>query len=146
MIADAVTLLSNNWTDWDSIDHPHRPSSRPAADTWYRAAIGAGATLYFPHIAGTPFDFGTDGGVRHKLRTLEDWSLAHINFRGSLAVLFTVRQANGTYKCCDDVFEEPKGWNIVHDADFLNPALLPPATPFLQTDVNITGFTIVTTP
>ena len=146
VIADATTLLSNNWTDWDSIDHPHQPSSRPAADTWYRAAIGTGATPHFPQISGTPLAFGTDGGVRHQLRTLEDWRPADVNYLGSLAVLFTSRQANGTFKCCDDVFDEPRGWNIVHDTDFLNPALLPPATPFLGTDVNITGFTHVIRP
>ena len=143
IIADAITLLSNDWTDWDSIDHPHQPSRRDATDTWYRMAIGTGSALHFPQISGNPLAFGTDGGVRHKMRTLEDWNSADLNYVGSLAVLFTSRQATGTFKCCDNVFEEPKGWNITHDADFLNPALLPPATPFLLTDVTITGFTQV---
>ena len=144
VIADAVTLLSNNWNDWNSIDHPNDPWSRNATDTWYRAAIGTGTVLNFPRPTGTPSDFGTDGGVQNLLRFLERWSGDQLWYRGSLAVLFTSRQANGTYKCCNNVYHGPTR-NFQHDTDFLDLNLLPPATPDL-TDVNITGFTQVINP
>ena len=59
-------------------------------------------------------------------------------------MLFSSRQANGTFKCCNNVYRAPTR-NFQHDADFLNLGLLPPATPFL-TDVNITRFTHVISP
>ena len=144
IIADAVTVLSNDWDDWDSIDHPHRPQSRRADDTWYRVAIGTGTSLNFPRPSGTPSNFGTDGGIPNFLRFLERWSGDDIYYRGSLAVLFTSRQGRGTFKCCTNVYSAPRR-NFEHDTDFLDLSLLPPHTPFL-TDVNITGFTNVIRP
>ena len=138
IIADAVTMLSNNWSDWNSHDHPHRPQSRMATETWYRVAIGTGTSLNFPRPSGTPSNFGTDGGIPNFLRFLERWTGTNINYRGSLAVLFTSRQAVGTFKCCSNVYSAPNR-NFSHDSDFFDLSLLPPHTPFL-TDVNITGF------
>ena len=143
IIADAVTVLSNNWTDWNSHDHPHRPSSRSATDTWYRVAIGTGTSLNFPRPSGAA-EFGTDGGIPNFLRFLESWSGSAINYRGSLGVLFTSRQGVGTFKCCNNVYSGPTR-NFSHDNDFFDLNLLPPATPFL-TDVNITGFQLVISP
>ena len=142
IIADAVTVLSNNWSDWNSLDHPHRPLSRVATETWYRVAIGTGTSLNFPRPAGAA-TFGTDGGIPNFLRFLEYWTGNNINYRGSLGMLFTSRQAVGTFKCCVNVYSGPTR-NFSHDTDFFDLSLLPPHTPFL-TDVNITGFTIVTT-
>jgi hypothetical protein len=70
-IANAVTVLSNSWTDWNSHNHSHRPLSRLATETWYRAAIGTGTSLNFPRPTGTPAEFGTDGGIPNFLRFLE---------------------------------------------------------------------------
>ena len=138
IIADAVTLLSNNWSDWNSHDHPHGPQERMATETWYRVAIGTGTSLNFPQPSGTPTDFGTDGGIPNVLRFLEHWTGTTINYRGSLGVLFTSRQGVGTFKCCTNVYSPPTR-NFTHDNDFFDLSLLPPHTPFL-TDVNITGF------
>jgi hypothetical protein len=61
-----------------------------------------------------------------------------LNYRGSIASLFYSRQATGTYKCCDTVYNPPtRGYNF--DTEFLTPSLLPPRTPMFR-DVNITGF------
>ena len=144
VIGDGVTLLSNSWNDLNSINWPLDPNQRNATDTWYRAAIGTGTTLNFPRPWGTPSNFGTDGGVPNLLRFLESWSGDNIWYRGSLAILFTSRQGNGTFKCCNNVYRAPTR-NFEHDTDFLNLDLLPPATPYL-TDVNITGFTHVIRP
>jgi hypothetical protein len=41
-----------------------------------------------------------------------------LHFRGSLARLFTSRQAGGAYKCCSNVFTSPQR-NIGFDPEFL---------------------------
>jgi hypothetical protein len=137
-IADAVTLLSNNWNDAVSFNSPHNPGGRAASTTWYRAAVIAGKGVPFPQPSGTEQDFGTDGGVHNFLRFLENWGGQTLNYRGSIVNLFYNRQAVGLYKCCTNVYSPPtRGYNF--DVEFLTPALLPPRTPMFR-DVNITGF------
>ena len=144
VIADAVTLLSNNWNDRTSFLEAHDLNDRNAATTWYRLAIIGGKGLSFARIAGAPADFGTDGGAHNFLRYLEDWGGQTLNYRGAIASMFTSRQAVGTYKCCSDVYTPPtRGYNF--DTDFLTPALLPPRTPMFR-DVNITGFAQIVRP
>jgi hypothetical protein len=137
-IADAVTLLSNNWNDAASFNSPHNPGGRAATTTWYRSAVIAGKGLSFPQPSSTPQDFGTDGGVHNFLRFLENWGGQTLNYRGSIITLFYNRQAVGTYKCCTNVYSPPtRGYNF--DVEFLTPSLLPPRTPMFR-DINITGF------
>src|SRR5262249_25388330 len=45
ILADAVTLLSNNWTDAQSFKAPNNPTQRPATTTGYRFAVLAGKGL-----------------------------------------------------------------------------------------------------
>jgi hypothetical protein len=143
-IADAVTLLSNNWNDAVSFNSPHNPGGRVAATTWYRAAVIAGKGVPFPQPAGTEQDFGTDGGIHNFLRFLENWGGRTLNYRGSIVGLFYNRQAVGLYKCCTNVYSPPtRGYNF--DIEFLTPALLPPRTPMFR-DVNITGFSRLLAP
>ncbi len=145
VIADAVTLLSNNWNDHRSFLYPHNPGLRPGTETWYRLAIIAGKGPSFQRpTAGSPYqDFGTDGGVHNFLRLLEDWN-GTIHYRGSLATFYFNRQAVGTFKCCTNVYN-PSTRDYQFDLDFLTPALLPPRTPMFR-DVNAIGFTQVLTP
>jgi hypothetical protein len=145
IIADAVTLLSPNWTDHNSFANPNNPGNRTRTDTYYRFATIAGKGRSFP-FAGTNCngtcapDFGTDGGTHNFLRYLE--SGGTINYRGAMASLYHSRQATGVYKCCDTVYGAPtRGYNF--DIEFLNPSLLPPKTPMFR-DVNTTGFMQVT--
>jgi len=88
------------------------------------------------------FLFGTDGGVANFLRLLEDWTPASgaqtIIYRGSIVSLFISRQAVGTYKCCERVYDYSLR-NFVFDADFLVPSLLPPGTPMFR-DVDTLTF------
>lgn len=137
VIADAVTLLSAAWNDWNSLDLPHDPAD--ALPTYYRFAVGAGTSLSYAQPGGTPTDFGTDGGVQNLLRLLEDWTGDTLYYRGSLAPLWVSRQGRGSYKCCTNVFRPPTTLAFEHDADFLALATQPPGTPTLS-DVNITGF------
>ncbi len=147
VLADSVTLLSDNWNDWNSLVNPysHNSSSRRnATTTWYRLAIISGKGLSFPQPAGTPQDFGTDGGAHNFLRYIEDWGGDTLHYRGSIASLFTSRQAVGVYKCCTTVYSPPsRGYNF--DTEFLTPSLLPPRTPMFR-DVNITGFAQIIRP
>lgn len=158
VIADAVTLLSNNWNDVRSFNAPHGITSvwtgghphngqriHQATTTWYRLGVIAGKGLAFRRASVSPTngdhaDFGTDGGAHNFLRYIEDWSFgsAQLNYRGSIVSFFVNRQAVGTYKCCDNVYTAPaRGYNF--DTEFLDPGLLPPETPMFR-DVNTLTF------
>jgi hypothetical protein len=150
VIADAVTLLSNEWTDRNSFVNPYCPipgaagalcgpanSRSRGTQAYYRLAIIGGKGMAFPQPAGTATDFGTDGGAHNFLRYLENGNQA-VNYRGSIATFFYNRQAVGTFKCCTTVYGAPQR-NYAFDTDFLNPALLPPLTPVFR-DLNALGF------
>ena len=150
--ADAVTLLSDNWNDYNSFLFPYQqspvstspapvtnPGQRAGYTSWYRVAVAAGKGISFPQPTGTSQDFGTDGGVHNFFRYIEHWGNQTLNYRGSIINLFTNRQLVGTFKCCTLVYSPPsRGYNF--DVEFLDPQLLPPRTPLFR-DVNTTGFT-----
>lgn len=98
IVADAVTLLSNNWMDWgmDSSGNPVGSFSSPQDSIWhntagsggataatagktatttsYRVSIATGKTVNFQNTKSSPnANFGIDGGVGNFLRLLEDW-------------------------------------------------------------------------
>jgi hypothetical protein len=143
VIADAVTLLSNEWNDVESFLNPYNPGNfnggnRTRNTSWYRLAIIAGKGMAFPYpTAGNPpNDFGTDGGAHNFLRYLE--SGGTVNYQGAIATFYYNRQAVGTYKCCNTVYGAPTR-NYTFDTDFLDPATLPPLTPVFR-DINALGF------
>ncbi len=142
VMADAVTLLSNNFNDARSFRAANDANSRPATTTGYRFAVIAGKGLSFTYpAAGSPhFLFGTDGGVGNFLRLLEDWNISgvSINYRGSMVSLYTSRQAVGTFKYGPNVYDFGDR-NFTFDTDFLLPALLPPGSPAFR-DVNTLTF------
>jgi hypothetical protein len=134
VIADAVTVLSNNWTDLASMANPTQPTQRPGATTYYRAAIAAGKSINFPFpnwASATDYGFGTDGGVHNFIRFLEDWNgpNATLNYKGSLVSLYYSTYATGTFKCCTYSVYEPPTRNYVFDPLFSQPQNLPPGTP-----------------
>lgn len=137
---DAVTLLSNNWNDTNSFSSPYAQTARNGVTSWYRVAVIGGATPYFANSSGVVSqDYGTDGGVHNFLRYIENWGGSTLNYEGSIVDLFYSRQANATFKCCNQVYSPPsRGYNF--DTNFLTPALLPPRTPLFR-DVNTTGWT-----
>jgi Tfp pilus assembly protein PilX len=100
IMADAVTMLSNNWRDAGcltvsatctnainqtsgSLVNPLNPGgqavpaqtpNRIAMNSYYRAAIAGGKTIAFSNTAQNPeFSFGMDGGIHNFLRFVEDW-------------------------------------------------------------------------
>jgi hypothetical protein len=137
IIADAVTLLSSNWSDLNSMQNSLSRGNRKAATTYYRMAIAGGKNMNFQQPAGTGADFGTDGGVHNFLRYIEDWGGSTLSYRGSLVSLYYSQYATGTFKCCNLVYNPPNR-NYYFDTEFLNPSNLPPGTPMLQDVVNLT--------
>jgi hypothetical protein len=143
VIADAVTLLSNDWDDRNSFINPNDPDDRAGDTTTYRTAIVSGKGLAFPWITGTALDFGTDGGTHNFLRYLEGGSRT-LNYKGSIVSLYYNHQATGTYKCCNNVYGAPtRAYSF--DADFRDPNLLPPRTPMFRT-IDVTSFTRLSEP
>jgi hypothetical protein len=139
VIADAVTVLSNSWSDTNSMLNPMNLAGRaPNVPTYYRLAIAGGKNINFPQPAGAGNDFGTDGGVHNFLRYIETWGgSGGLFYRGSLVSLYYSQYATGTFKCCNLVYGPPPR-NYYFDTAFLDPAKLPPGTPMLQDVVNLT--------
>ncbi len=140
IIADTVTLLSNNWSDLNMFANPTKPGNRTATDTWYRVAMATGKNENFASApyAGVPQDFGTDGGVHNFLRFLENWSGKNINYKGSMASMYYSMYATGVFKCCTSVYGAPTR-NYAFDLDFQDLSKMPPGTPTV-TDVENLGF------
>jgi hypothetical protein len=144
VVADAVTLLSDNWNDVNSFISPYDPANgRQRATTAYRVAIIAGKGIPFaritdPNLAGSDIDFGTDGGLHNFLRYLEG-NGGTLYYEGSLVSFYYNRQAVGEYKCCNTVYGAPTR-TYSFDANFSNgPQWLPPITPRLRS-INTIGF------
>lgn len=137
IIADAVTLLSNNWTDANSLNNPTNMGGRGAATTYYRMAVSGGKNIPFPIPAwGASNDFGTDGGLHNFLRYLENWGGQTLYYDGSLVSMYYSEYDTGTFKCCTTVYSPPTR-SYAFDTLFLNPANLPPGTPMFQDVVNL---------
>jgi hypothetical protein len=152
VIADAVTLLSDNWNDVNSFAFPflNVNDQRVASDTTFRLAISGGKGIPFPiPTVGAPAnDFGTDGGTHNFLRYLEDWGggapTGTLWYEGSIVSMYYNHQGVGTYKCCSTVYNPPvRAYQF--DTNFLTPNLLPPLTPMLRA-INTIGFTQILLP
>jgi hypothetical protein len=139
--ADAVVILSNNWSDSRSFVYPFDLGNRPATETTLRFATLTGDTL--TSLSATPNQGGGNprmsGGVHNFIRFLEDWdNSVNLNYSGSLINLFNSRNNNGTFKCCSIIYVPPER-NWVFDTTFLDGNRLPPGTPFFQV-IQLTGF------
>jgi len=146
VIADTVTLLSDAWTDMESMQASDVTVStnRNAANTAYRLAVSAGKNRTFPYSTTTTWavyaaepDIGTDGGVHNFLRFLEDWGGITASYKGSLVSLYYSTYNTGFYKCCNVVYDAPNR-NYYFDLDFTSPGGLPPGTPLFR-DVETLG-------
>ncbi len=145
IIADAITVLSNVWTDANMWNNPNDVNGRLADSTGWRFAALAGKGVVFPYCSsacGSPGDlFGTDGGAANFLRLLEKWytNSQVLSYKGSIVSLHNSRQAIGTYKFPNTHIYTGGTRNFSFDIDFLSPALLPPGTPMFR-DVNTLTF------
>lgn len=140
VVADAVTILSNAWVDGASFSSPYDRANRLATTTQMRFALISGDTLTnretSPNQGGISPNL--NGGVHNFKRFLERWNGQRLDYAGSLINLYNSRNNNGAFKCCNTVYNPPiRNW--VFDSTFLDPARLPPGTPFFQY-VQTTGF------
>jgi hypothetical protein len=146
VIADAVTVLSNNWVDLNSMTGvpTQAQTYRTGATTYYRLAVAGGKNINFPFPTwenATDYGFGTDGGVHNFLRFLEDWQNpgATLNYGGSLVSMYYATYNTGLFKCCTYSVYQPPVRNYIFDPDFTTPAGLPPGTPLFR-DVNTLSY------
>jgi hypothetical protein len=142
IIADSVTVLSNQWSDANSLLNPtalgNRSAGNAGQDTYYRMAVSGGKNIPFPipGWAGVGQDFGTDGGLHNFLRYLENWGNVNLWYDGSLVSMYYAEYDTGIFKCCTVVYSPPSR-KYYFDTLFLNPNNLPPATPEFQDVVNL---------
>jgi Tfp pilus assembly protein PilX len=163
IIADAVTLLSNNWqaagvsgalTNGSLVNPVNNPNgqnypayqyNRLAVTSYFRVAIAAGKTIAFSNTPQNPtFAFGTDAGVGNFLRFLEDWggptsssSQQSLYYKGSIVSLYWNTYATGSFKCCGLVYNPPNR-QYTFDPLFTKPQNLPPGTPMFRNVNNLT--------
>jgi hypothetical protein len=134
VIADAVTMLSNNWSDVNSLSNPTNVNARPAATTYYRVAVSGGKNINFP-VAGLAYaggDFGTDGGLHNFLRLLENWGGQTLNYKGSLVSMYYSTYATGIDRDGGGTTYSPPARNYIFDPLFTQPQNLPPGTPLFR--------------
>jgi Tfp pilus assembly protein PilX len=161
VIADAVSMLSNNWQDAGaagsstngSLLNPTNPGgqsvpaqtpNRIAVTSYYRVAVAGGKTIAFTNTAQNPeFAFGMDGGIHNFLRFLEDWggvpaagAQQQLFYKGSLVSLYWNTYATGTFKCCNTVYNPPDR-QYTFDPLFTIPSNLPPGTPMFRNVDNL---------
>jgi Tfp pilus assembly protein PilX len=142
VIADSVTILSNNWVDQNSMMLvPTQPvGNRTASNTYYRLAVAGGKNLSFPFPgwanSNPDYPFATDGGIGNFLRFLEDWNPGAgqqtLSYGGSLVSLYYATYNTGLFKCCTYSIYKPPFRNYIFDSDFTLPEGLPPGTPLFR--------------
>ncbi|MCB1024910.1 MAG: hypothetical protein KDB79_10995, partial [Acidobacteria bacterium] len=140
IVADAVIVLSNSWTDGNVFKNPFSSNSRVASDTVVRFAMISGDPITGSSaISYQPSQFGQlNGGIHNFKRFLETWSDKRLNYAGSLINLYNSQTNNSFAKCCNTVYTPPiRDWTF--DTSFLDPNRLPPGTPFFQV-IHLTGF------
>ncbi len=120
LMADAITILSNNWHD---VNSGLGVGSRVASTTTVFAAFVAGSTE-----TGAP-GHGYNGGLENLPRLLENWDGITFTWRGSAANLWNSRQAISPWGMT--YYSAPiRDWGF--DTDFLIATNLPPGTPMIN--------------
>lgn len=122
VIADAVTIVSSNWTS-GGYDGVASLNSRPATNTTVNTALISGIVA----SDGTSYS----GGVENYLRLQENWSGRRLTYYGSIINLFESSQATAPWQNTGNYYNAP-GRNWYFDVNFLDPNKLPPGTPILR--------------
>jgi hypothetical protein len=119
LVADAITILSDNWTD---INSTSPVGSRNAIATTVNAALLTGV------VETTLGNYS--GGMENFPRFLETWGQANVfTYNGSMIKMFPSKYATGVWGQ-GNVYDPPAR-NWAYDANFNDPAKLPPKTPSL---------------
>lgn len=121
LLADAVTVLSNNWSDarsWDGL------VNRVAVATQVNASIMTG------NLETGEDGNGYNGGFENLMRLLEKWDGVTFTWRGSAVQLWEPRQAIAPWGYGTYYTYPQRDWAF--DTDLLNIANLPPGTPMVN--------------
>ena len=117
-LADAITILSGNWSDansWHSLNY------RNATATQVNASFLTGNTQTGAHGQGY------NGGLENLVRFLENWDGISYTWRGSAVDLWYSRQATGAWSYGSYYTAPNRNWAF--DNDLLHIENLPPGTP-----------------
>jgi hypothetical protein len=118
-VADAITILSQSWTDGNSTSPL---GSRNASQTTVNAAILAGEVdTTLGHYSG---------GMENFPRFLEGWTGINFWCNGSMVKMFPSLYATNVWGQTNVYNPPPRKWT--YDPHFNSPSLLPPLTPSLQ--------------
>ncbi len=112
VLGDAITILSKNWSDSNSINSQ-------AADTTVNAALLGG-------IVPTS-SLSYSGGVENFPRFLENWSGNSFWYNGSMVVMFNSQIATAPWNT--DGYYSPPSRQWAFDTNFNTESKLPPGTP-----------------
>lgn len=124
IMADAITVLSNNWGPNNSdAKGSLKTHKRSATDTTVNAAFALG-----PGAESVPGQ--GNGQLENLIRFLEDWNGTTFTYNGSLISLWHSLQATADWRCCgssgDNYYRPPnRNWGY----DTLFDTSLPPGTP-----------------
>jgi len=121
VMADAVTLLSNSWSDANS---SLSLSNRVATNSTYNVAIMAG---FMPsgYQPASGAQYGYSGGANNFARFLEDWDGNYCTYYGSMVELYQSKVATGKWDT-GVIYRPPlRRWNF--DTNYSSVA--PPGSP-----------------
>lgn len=122
IVADAVNILSNAWSDANA---DKSRSSRKASNTTVNAAIVSGIVPTGEYDANNQY-VSYSGGVENFPRFLEDWSGKYFTFHGSMIQLYRSHQA--FYRWGKSNVYNPPNRRWFYEKNFVqNP---PPSFPF----------------
>ena len=124
IMADAITVLSNNWGPNNSdAKGDWKTYKRKATDTTVNAAFALGPDSE----SNSSYN---NGGLENHIRFIEDWNGRNFNYSGSIIALWHSLQATGQHRCCgssgNNYYRAPnRNWGY----DTLFDTSLPPGTP-----------------
>lgn len=122
VIADAVTVVSSNWTSGSYNTKPNL-NDRPAANTTINSALISGIVA----SDGQAYS----GGVENYVRLLEDWGNKRLTYYGSMINVYESRQSTAPWQQTGNYYQAPaRNWYF--DTNFLDPNKLPPGTPIVR--------------
>jgi Tfp pilus assembly protein PilX len=129
LMADAITILSDNWSD--STTSGRFSGGPAAATTTINAACLEGIVESNPNNRASNAN-GYSGGVENFLRLLENWgSSRNLYYNGSIIVMFPSQYATNCWQQTGGYYTAPnRHWAF--DTNFASNAGLPPMTPRSQ--------------
>jgi len=129
LIADSISVLSDNWADANSsTSHTSTDTSGgpTVTTTEINAACIAGIVPSTNNAASTAN--GYSGGVENYFRLLENWSSATFWYNGSIVALFPSKYATNCWQQTGNYYTAPtRKWAF--DTNFAGGFNLPPLTP-----------------